>query len=150
MDKTVYLMGPIHGVKYRDCNNWREFAKRELAKYGIEGISPMRHKDVRDTEGIMGDTGGGNIMTNGKGIITRDRYDTTNSSIGLANFLGAKEVSIGTVMEYAWADLSRVPIITVMEKEGNPHEHNFIRQLSGFRVETLEEGIYVARCILTS
>jgi hypothetical protein len=53
------------------------------------------------------------------------------------------------MVEYGWLDMKRIPIITVMEKEGNPHEHAFIRELSGYRVETLEEGLYIARCILT-
>jgi hypothetical protein len=28
----VYLMGPILGTEYKECNDWREFAKEELAK----------------------------------------------------------------------------------------------------------------------
>lgn len=149
MNNKVYLMGPILGTSYEECNDWREFAKKELAKYGIEGVSPLRHKDLADTSGIMGDFGGGNIMTTPSGMVTRDRYDATHCELGLANLLGAKKISLGTMVEYGWLDMKRIPIITVMEKEGNPHEHAFIRELSGYRVETLEEGIYIARCILT-
>ena len=147
--KSVYLMGPILGTNYKECNDWREFAKKELAKYNIQGISPLRYKDLTDTSGLMSDIGGGNMMTTQRGIVTRDRYDATHCNIGLVNLLGAKKVSLGTMVEYGWMDMRRIPIITVMEKEGNPHDHSFIRELSGFRVETLEEGIYVARCILT-
>lgn len=99
--------------------------------------------------GPMGDFGGGNIMTSPSGIVTRDRYDATHCEIGLSNLLGAQKISLGTMVEYGWLDMQRISIITVMEKEGNPHEHAFIRELSGFRVETLEEAIYIARCILT-
>jgi len=146
--KSVYLMGPILGVSYKKCNDWREYVKKELAKDNILGISPMRYKDLEDKTGLMGDIGGGNMMTTQRGIVTRDRYDSMHCNIGLANLLGAKKVSLGTMVEYGWLDMRRIPIITVMEKEGNPHDHAFIRELSGYRVETLEEGIYIARCML--
>jgi len=142
-------MGPILGTEYKECHDWREHAIKELAKHGIEGISPLRHKDIVDKSGLMADFGGGNMMTTSSGMVTRDRYDATHCELGLANLLGAKKISLGTMVEYGWLDMKRVPIITVMEKEGNPHEHSFIRELSGYRVETLEEGLYIARCILT-
>ena len=146
--KRVYLMGPISGLEYNKCNDWREFAKQELAKYGIQGISPLRQKDLVDTSVVMGDLGGGNMMTTQRGIVSRDRYDVMHCELGLANLLGAKKVSLGTMVEYGWLDMRRVPIITIMEKQGNPHDHSFTREISAFQVETLEEGIYVARCIL--
>jgi hypothetical protein len=66
----------------------------------------------------------------------------------LVNFLGAEKVSIGTVMEMAWADLSRTPIIVVMAPEGDLHDHSMLREVTGFRVATLEEGLEVAKAIL--
>ncbi len=88
------------------------------------------------------------FLSSQKGITTRDRFDVTSCNIMLVNFLGAKKISIGTVIEYGWADVARKPIITVIEKEGNPHEHSMIRELTGFRVEELDEGLYLARSIL--
>lgn len=28
--KTVYLAGPITGLDYKGCNDWREYAKSKL------------------------------------------------------------------------------------------------------------------------
>jgi len=42
----------------------------------------------------------------------------------------------------------RIPIITIMEDKGNVHDHNFVREVSGFRLNNLEEGILVARNLL--
>ncbi len=148
MEKSVYLAGPIAEVSYKDCNDWREYAKKELAKYNILGVSPTRHKGNFDPKQIMKDVGGGNVMTTGRGIITRDRYDTTHCNAILANLFGAKKISIGTMFEYAWADIMRIPIITIMEDKGNVHDHNFVREVSGFRLNNLEEGILVARNLL--
>ena len=67
----------------------------------------------------------------------------------LANLLGLEKITIGTMVEYGWADAYRKPVITVIEKTGNIHEHYFVRELTAFRVETLEKGLSVAKAILT-
>ena len=157
--KTVYLAGPITGCSYEGCVDWREYAIKELAAVGITGLSPMRAKDYLKSESIVGDSYEDTVLSSSRGIITRDRWDTTRSDIILANFLGAEQVSIGTVMEIAWADLARVPIIMAIEpseleatgpapSQGNVHEHSMLREAAGFRVETLEEGLNVAKAIL--
>lgn len=83
-----------------------------------------------------------------KAITTRDRADCMGSSLVIMNLLGAKTVSIGSVLEVAWADAARVPVILVMEKTGNLHEHGMIREMCGFQVESLDEAIDVAKAIL--
>jgi nucleoside 2-deoxyribosyltransferase len=71
-----------------------------------------------------------------------------NCSLVFINLLGTKKVSIGTVMEIAWADANRIPIVLVMEKEGNLHDHAMINECVGFRVSTIREGIEIAKAIL--
>ena len=61
--------------------------------------------------------------------------------------LGAQKVSIGTMIEYGRASNPLRPIITVMEKQGNIHEHPMIRELTKYRVETLDEGLAVVRAL---
>lgn len=145
---SVYLGGPIAGVRFGDCNNWRVYAKKELAKHNISGVSPTRFKEIGLDE-IASDRGD-KILTLPKGLTTRDRYDVQSTDISLFYLIGATRVSIGTMIEYGWADSARKPIITVIEREGNVHEHSFVRELSGFVVETLDEGLYVAKAILLS
>jgi len=146
--KTIYLAGPITGLTYDGCTDWREHAIEYLKKYGINGVSPMRAKDYLSKEKIVADSYINTTLSCSRGITTRDRFDSTHCNLFLANLLGAQKVSIGTMIEYGWADSVRTPIITIIEKEGNPHEHAMLRELTGFRVETLEEGLYVAKAIL--
>lgn len=147
MEKRVYLAGPVVGLNYKECTSWRDYAIGELAKYQIIGISPMRSKEHLNDRGIILDSDN-TILECDRGIAVRARFDVEHCSLMLANLLGAKQVSIGTAIEYGWADSYRKPIITVIEKEGNLHEHPLIRELTGFRVETLEEGLEVARAVL--
>lgn len=145
--KRVYLAGPVGGLSYKESVDWREYAKSELAKYGIIGVSPMRAKEhLANCEVLLNPDE--NVISCQRGLITRCRFDVMTCDVMLVNLLGAKEISKGTLIEYGWADAYRKPIITISEKEGNVHEHPFVRELTGFRVETLEEGLKVVRDVL--
>ena len=62
------------------------------------------------------------------------------------NLLGAKKVSIGTMVELAWADAARRPITVCMETKGSPHDSTYVRGLATYLVQDLDSGIAVARC----
>ncbi len=144
MRPTVYLSGPITGLDYANCTDWREYTRQRFAEHGIDGLSPMRGKEfLRDGGVIDGDMQAvlTHAMTQPAAIVARDRWDTTRCDFVLVNMLGAQRVSIGTVVEIGWADLARRPAVLVMEPKGNIHEHAFVRQLASYHVETLEEGI---------
>lgn len=148
--KRVYLAGPITGLTFGGCTDWREYAQKQLSVAGITGVSPMRAKENLKAYGeLIGDEYFDEVLSCGKGITARDRWDTMNSDLVLVNLLGAGKVSIGTMIEYGWADAARNPIITVIEKEGNVHDHAIQREITGFRVATLDEGLNVAKAILT-
>lgn len=146
--KTVYLAGPITGLSYGGCTDWRNYCIDELGKVGIKGLSPLRMKAYLEKSTSIKDVYNEHPLSTGKGITTRDRHDCQTCDVILVNFLGAKTVSIGTVLEIAWADAVRTPIVLVMEKENNIHEHSMIRELAGFRVETLDEGLNIVKAIL--
>lgn len=141
---TVYLAGPISGCSYDEAVDWREGVIGALAGKRIKGLSPMRCKNylegMKDLDKNCIEYGAINCLSSPRGIMTRDRFDCTRCDVLLVNLLGAKKVSIGTVMEIAWADLSRIPIIVVMEP-GNIHEHAMVSEAIGFRVGTLNEAI---------
>ncbi|MGZ5095552.1 MAG: hypothetical protein ACXWCH_30925, partial [Burkholderiales bacterium] len=81
-------------------------------------------------------------------VMTRDRFDATRCDVLLVNLLGTTRVSIGTVMEIAWADAKRIPIVVAMEPQGNPHEHMMIAEAIGFRVPTLDEALHIVKAII--
>lgn len=143
--KTVYLAGPITGCSFNGCTDWRNEAIRQLAPHGIRGLSPMRAKDYLKAEKEIVGSYEDKVMSCQRGIMTRDRYDSTHCDAVIVNFLGATKVSIGTVMEIGWTDLIRTPIICAIESDGhNPHDHPMIREAIGFRVATMEEAIECA------
>lgn len=151
--KSVYLSGPITGLTFKGATDWRKAATEDLAAAGIEGISPMRAKDYLSAlDGPISGHGREyahmGVLSTPQAVVTRDRFDTQRVDVVLMNLLGAERISIGTMVELGWADAARVPVIGVIEPEGNVHDHMFVSQMIGFRVTTLEDGLNIAKAIL--
>lgn len=145
---TVYLAGPITGLEYDSAQDWRSQVVDELQVAGIDAFSPLRAKEYLRTQGALEDQYLDlHPLSSARGIMTRDRYDCTNRDMLFVNLLGAQRVSIGTVMEVAWADLARKPIVLVME-EDNVHRHAMLTEAVGFEVRTLDEAILITKAIL--
>ena len=146
----VYLCGQITGATYDEARyGWRAKVTDHLHLFpNIQCLSPMRAKVKcgSDAESLshMGDAD--SIMSCPRGITTRDRWDVRRSSLIFAN-LDMDKISVGSMIEFGWADAWRIPIIAVMP-EGNMHEHGIVNELIGFRVQTIEEGMEVAKAIL--
>jgi nucleoside 2-deoxyribosyltransferase len=151
---SVYLAGPIKGCSYAGATSWREYVKILLEDVGIDAFSPLRAKQYLrglDEVGndLLKDSYAQFPLSTNKAILHRDRHDCMKCDAVLMNLLGATNISIGTVMEVAWADAARVPVILVMEKDGsNPHEHGLMVEACGFRVDNLDEGIRMVGSIL--
>ena len=114
----------------------------------------MRAKMPEDyteaAQGSMHPLGSGlNVLSTPRGITERDRFDTLRSDLIFCNLLGTNKISAGSMIEFGWADALRIPIILCMEEEGNVHDHAMVRAMASWIVPTLEEGIMVARAVLT-
>ena len=151
MSKRVYLAGPITGLSYGECVDWREWAILELEKSGIVGVSPMRAKDFLANDkpiSALGQYDGDQLgLGTIPSIVTRDRWDVMRSDLILMNLFAAKSVSIGTMVELGWADAFRKPVVLVMEPN-SVHAHVFVTGLTGFKATTLHGGITLVRAIL--
>lgn len=149
---SVYLAGPITGLTYGEGQSWRDFVTADLAAAGIKGLSPLRAKDYLASLGALSGHGKEyahmGVLSTPRAVMTRDRFDATRCDVLFVNLLGAKSVSIGTVMEIAMADIVRTPIVCAIEPTGNPHEHMMISEAIGFRVSSIEEALHVVKAVL--
>lgn len=136
----VYLAGPISGHSYDSVNEWREDAKTHLNQFNIDGFSPMRGKIYLSEEQIIQDSYPNFTMSSITGINVRDYNDCKTSDAILVNLLDSKEkISIGTVMEIAWARAFQIPVVIIMEKE-NPHNHGMLT-FGNIIVDNYEDGL---------
>lgn len=155
MAPKVYLAGPITGLKYGHATEWREQVSKVLRDYGVQPLSPLRGKDYLANLGVLDNAGDMQKsayalnkawpLSSPKGINLRDHNDVRTSDAVLVNLLDFDKVSIGTVMEIAWAYAYRVPTVVVME-ENNVHRHAMINETAGLIVDDLEMGV---KCLLT-
>ncbi len=152
MSAIVYLAGPISGLEYSEAVNWREQAEKLL--HPLVVLSPMRYKAYLLSHGRFlasyENSEIKNPLSTDDGITARDRFDVERCGVILMNLLGATEKSIGTMIEAGWSDLTvpRTPLILVMEREGNVHDHGMLKSIADFRVDNLKDGIDIARAIL--
>jgi nucleoside 2-deoxyribosyltransferase len=95
----------------------------------------------------MSPMGGEGALSSPKGITARDRFDTMRSDLIFCNLMGMDKISVGSMIEFGWADAMRIPILLVAE-EGNIHEHAMVNDMISFRAYSLKEGLDIARHVL--
>ena len=143
----VYLAGPITGASYGDNTDWRVQISDMLPDC-IEPISPMRGKTYLRDESAIADEYTDSVLSCSRGIMSRDYNDVKRADALIVNFLDAGRASLGSVMEIAWAYAMQKPVILVIEKTGNLHDHAMIREATGFRVDNLEDAAHIATRLL--
>ncbi len=144
----VYLAGPITGVSFDDSTDWREYVIKAMPRE-IIALSPLRGKTYLAEEKSIAADYVDIPLSCQRGITARDYNDVKRCDLLLVNLLGAKKVSIGTVMEIAWAKAFGIPIVLIMEKNSlNIHDHPMIKESADFWVEKIDDGIHLAKVIL--
>ena len=138
---NVYLCGPIAGLTAeKAAGGWRDEAAYLLAGHGLTSVSPMRGKfALLGGEGVLGKNGyEGHPITTEHGVFKRDRNDVRTADCMLAYLAGAEQVSIGSMVEFGWADAFNVPIVSVI---GDKHAHIFTRQASTYVFSNLTDAV---------
>lgn len=144
----VYLAGAISGLTYGEAQEgWRAYASTRLNESGIPAYSPLRAKDYLDAHGKLEGSYDEFPLSSAKGILTRDRWDVMTCDLVLMNLVGTEKVSIGSVMEAAYADAFRKPLVLVLEPE-NIHMHPMLEQAAGFISSDLDEALTIVEAIL--
>ncbi len=143
----VYLAGPISGLTYDEAQDWRKIAVTYLKSNRIQAFSPLRRKEFLRAEGVLTGSYETHPLSTSRGVMTRDHDDCMKADLILVNLLEATRVSVGTVMEIAWAYSYRVPVVAMMET-GNVHEHPMISEAIGYRVDNLSDALDLVTAIL--
>lgn len=137
MKPTVYLSGPMGGCSFEEMTEWRAYVAERLNSDTLKCTLPTRSftKQAAPKE-------------TDKWINRRDYYDCVQAKCVLVNFKGMKHISIGTVMEIAWAFQKQIHIICVCDPEG-PQSHPMLADSITHVVYTLDEGIAAVKELLS-
>ena len=139
-NNLVYLSGPIAGLTFTEGADWREYATKCFPPH-IQGVSPLRGHRMLEGLGPITNLMIEHPFRKDTAINRRDKFDTLRAAALLVNLLGTKKVSIGTVMEMAWAFDHSIPVVLAIEPEGNVHDHPMVRDCTTVRVSSLDEAI---------
>lgn len=140
-NRKVYLAGSISGRSYDSIvTDYREKANY-LEKLGYETFCPMTGKGYLRNEIKLKAHDYTHPASTNHAIYNRDKWMVQTVDIVLADLSHSKEtVSIGTMMEIAWASMLGKHVVTVMPK-GNIHNHAFVYEASDIVFETLKEAL---------
>jgi nucleoside 2-deoxyribosyltransferase len=147
MKKRVYLCGPISGLTIKEAEFKRGQVEDLFSDSMIEIVNPMRGKYHINGDEPISPKGFHSKAFNDKSIIKRDRYDVTTSDLIFADFRDSTRVSIGSMVEFGWADIKNIPVVTVMH-ENDFHDHAFVHEISTHVVNNVEDAIYLSKLLL--
>lgn len=137
MKHTVYLSGPMGGCTVEEMTAWRKYVEAKLNSENVSCTLPTRSftKDhiPKETD---------------RWINRRDFFDCTRASVVLVNLLGMKSISIGTIMEIAWAYQKHIPVVVVCEFDG-PQNHPMLKDSITQEARDLDEGINFVKELLS-
>lgn len=137
MKRSVYLSGPMGGCSFKEMTEWRTYVAERLNSDTLKCTLPTRSF----TEAAA-------PKETDKWINRRDYFDCVQSQCILVNFQGMKTISIGTVMEIAWAYQKQIHIICVCDPDG-PQNHPMLKDSITHEVYTLDEGIAAVKELLS-
>jgi len=136
----VYCVHPISGLSYDAVVEYYERTVELLEDIGYIVLQPMTGKMYLQNETEFKTEGYDNPVSTNRAIKGRDKWMVKISDIVYANFVNAKDVSIGSCMEIAWAEMLGKHTVVVMGKK-NPHRHAFILECADIIFETEAEAL---------
>jgi len=126
----IYCVKPISGESGEDVFNYYEKIREVLVNIGYHVLTPLYGKGKLRTELEFKAHGYENDpLTTNHAIFYRDKFFVQQSDILYANFIGAKRVSIGSIMEIAIGHMLGRQVVVVMEDD-NIHQHAFVLEAS--------------------
>jgi nucleoside 2-deoxyribosyltransferase len=138
----VYLALPISGRSYDDVVKDIHDSKMILEDWGYTVFQPMTGKGYLRPEIEFKSHGFDNPVSTNHAILERDKWMVINCDVILLDLSrGSERVSIGGVMELAWASLLDKHTVVVLPKENNIHNHAFVLEASDVVFETMDEAM---------
>lgn len=138
----IYLSVPISGS---DVNSIRErvmFWKRKLKELGFFVFHPfLGEKFLRPQQNVQKDTESFPSIKTDKFIFNRDLAMIDKSDWVLVDLRREKYIHKGCIFEMGYAFAQKKHIILVIEDEGNPNDHAFIRQAAGAYFSNPEDAL---------
>lgn len=137
MKQFVYLSGPMGGCSFAEMTTWRHYAEEKLNSDTLQCLLPTRSFEENHTPNETS-----------KWINRRDYFDCVRAQCLLVNLKGMKSISIGTIMEIAWAYQKQIHIVCICD-EGGVQTHPMLADSITHEVSSVIEGIAAVKELLS-
>jgi nucleoside 2-deoxyribosyltransferase len=136
----IYVARPFTGYSGAELLDYYDKMKNLLV--GLEVLSPMTGKEFLGDDVKLKAHGFENPVATNHAIFERDQWMVRRADIVLVDLSDGDEeaVSIGCVMELAWASLLGKHTVVVMS-ETSPHYHAFVLEAADIIFPTIEKAI---------
>lgn len=137
----IYLAGRISGSTPEEVFGYFNGTKAVLRDlYGYEVLTPMMGKEYLRTEKKFAPEGYKYPVSTDHAIVERDRWMVSQADIVYVNLMDTEHVSIGCMMELAWASILGKHTIIAFEKD-NIHYHAFVLEAADIVFNSTEEAM---------
>jgi hypothetical protein len=152
MTIPIYCAAAISGRSFDEVTSYYKKTRDYLDSLGNEkrrydvwfpflGKSYLRNEIAFKAEGYN------HPLSTNHAIIERDRWMVRNAKMVYLNLVGAKTVSIGCMMELAWAHDHGIHTVVVLDKD-NIHRHAFVLEAADVLFDTEEEAFNYFKVVL--
>lgn len=136
----IYCCHPISGLSADEVFEYYEDMQSVLGGFGYEVLTPMHGKSHLRTEKNFRASDYRHPVSTNHAIFNRDRWMVTQADVVYANLLTSQMVSIGTMMELAWASDKGKHVVLAMPEE-NVHRHAFVLEAADVIYDNAEEAL---------
>lgn len=137
----VYIALPISGHAYEDIREVFSHLSDTFKFFGYEVLSPMTAKGVLRNELEFRSHGYDNPVCTNHAIFERDKWMVSNCDIIFVYLKGGGDISIGCMMELAWASLLGKHSIVVMGGDGSIYNHAFVLEAADIIFHETREAL---------
>lgn len=139
----VYCAHPITGLEWAEVIEYYANIQQRLKEIGFNVLHPMTGKSALHTEvknKKFQATGNQSPVATDHAIFERDRWMVRNCDILYLDLSHTDKVSIGCMMELAWASMLDKYTVVVLPK-GNLHRHAFVLEAADIILEDCDAAI---------
>ena len=136
----IYIAGSISGKDVSEVFIYFMEYRKLFKSWGYTVLNPMTAKGHLRTEKIFKAKDYRHPISTNRAIIGRDRWMVEQADIVFVDLTDAEHVSIGSVMEIAWAYELRKHIVVVIP-ENNIHQHGMLLQAADIVFEKTEDAL---------
>jgi nucleoside 2-deoxyribosyltransferase len=137
----IYLAGPISGKGYNEVVSTYQSKIKMFKEWGYDVFCPMTGKSYLRNEIEFKSHGLDEFpVSTNHAIFERDKWMVSQCDIVFADLSNSGErISIGTIMEIAWASLLGKHTVLVLP-ESNIHKHAFVLEGADIIFPTREDA----------